>query len=72
MAPVEIADDYYDILGISNTATIEIITSSYRRLALDRHPDKNPNNPGATAAFQLVGQLPLPFANIIRNTIDSD
>ncbi|OCL03808.1 DnaJ-domain-containing protein [Glonium stellatum] len=54
MAPVEIKDDYYDILGVSNTATIEIITSSYRRLALDRHPDKNPNNPGATAAFQLL------------------
>lgn len=54
MAPVEITDDYYDILGVSNTATIEVITSSYRRLALDRHPDKNRNNPGATAAFQLL------------------
>jgi len=71
MAPVEITDDYYDILGVSYTATIEVITSSYRRLALDRHPDKNRNNPGATAAFQLVGQLHSPFVSIIKNTIDS-
>ena len=70
MAPVDITDDYYDILGVSKTATIEVITSSYRRLALDRHPDKNPNNPSATAAFQLVGQLPSPFTNIIKNTVD--
>jgi hypothetical protein len=71
MAPVETTDDYYDILGVPDTATIEAIKASYKRLALDRHPDKNPNNPGATAAFQLVGQLLSPFTNIIKNTIDS-
>jgi curved DNA-binding protein CbpA len=54
MAPVEITDDYYAVLEVSYNATHETIWKSYRRLAVNLHPDKNPNNPGATAAFQLV------------------
>ena len=54
MAPVEVSDDFYEILRIPNTATLCSVTSSYRRLARETHPDKNPNDPGATAAFQLV------------------
>ncbi len=33
--------DYYDILGISKTATETEIKKSYKRLALRFHPDKN-------------------------------
>jgi molecular chaperone DnaJ len=57
MAPIKITDDYYAILKVSNTATIEVIRQSYRQRARDLHPDKNPNNEGATAAFQLVSFL---------------
>ena len=34
--------DYYTILGVSETSTRAEIRSSYRRLVLDAHPDKNP------------------------------
>ena len=54
MAPTEITDDYYAILEVHQTASAASIKKSYRRLAILRHPDKNQNNPDATAAFQLV------------------
>jgi curved DNA-binding protein CbpA len=53
MAPVEIEDDYYEVLEISDTAALDVVTKSYRRLAKIYHPDKNRND-GSTAAFQLV------------------
>jgi len=58
MAPVEIKDDYYAALEVSHAATPEDIRKSYLRLAITRHPDKNPTDPGAKAAFQLVGPTP--------------
>ena len=66
MAPCEVTDDYYDILEISQTATLEIIRKSYRRLAIARHPDKNPNKPDATAAFQSVSGTRSRPAIIVR------
>jgi curved DNA-binding protein CbpA len=49
------AFDYYETLGISKSATTEEIKSSYRRLALVHHPDRNPDNiDESTAAFQRV------------------
>ncbi|MCJ1372049.1 hypothetical protein MMC20_003270 [Loxospora ochrophaea] len=56
MAPVELTDDYYAILEVSQTATPEEVRKSYQRLAKALHPDKNLNKPGATASFQLLGR----------------
>jgi DnaJ domain len=54
MAPVEITDDYYEILEVPFTATLDEIKQSYRRLAILLHPDKNQDKPNATASFQLA------------------
>lgn len=47
---------HYAVLGISTTATPEKIKEAYKRLAIERHPDKNlADVAGATVAFQKVG-----------------
>ncbi|KAF7531927.1 hypothetical protein G7054_g8452 [Neopestalotiopsis clavispora] len=52
MAEREITEDYYEILQVQPKATGDEIKASYRRLALLKHPDKNADNPNATAEFQ--------------------
>jgi curved DNA-binding protein CbpA len=56
MAPSAINEDYYMILEVNSTAGLELITKSYRCLALKLHPDRNPK-PNATEAFQRVCQI---------------
>jgi curved DNA-binding protein len=46
--------DYYQILGIPEEATAEQIKKSYRKLALEHHPDRNPNDPKSEERFKDI------------------
>ena len=48
--------DYYEVLGVARAATEQEIKSAYRKLALQFHPDRNPNNPDAEEKFKEASE----------------
>ena len=48
--------DYYEILGVERSASEQEIKSSYRKLAMQFHPDRNPGNPQAEEKFKEASE----------------
>lgn len=48
--------DYYDILGLSRSASESEIKKAYRKLALEYHPDRNPGDKAAEEKFKEINE----------------
>ena len=48
--------DFYEVLQVSRTASDQELKASYRKLAMQYHPDRNPNNPEAEEKFKLCSE----------------
>ena len=48
--------DYYEILGVSRTVTEVELKTSFRKLAMQHHPDKNPGSKEAEIKFKEINE----------------
>src|SRR4249920_4133122 len=48
--------DYYEILGVTKSASADEIKKSYRKVAMQFHPDRNPGDKSAEEKFKQAAE----------------
>src|SRR5213075_3606502 len=48
--------DYYETLGVGKSATADEIKKSYRKVAMQHHPDRNPGDKAAEEKFKEAAE----------------
>jgi molecular chaperone DnaJ len=56
MATATMKMDYYEVLQVERTANDAELKAAYRKLAMQYHPDRNPNNPDAEEKFKACSE----------------
>lgn len=49
-------EDYYALLGAAKDADAATLKKAYRKLAMEYHPDRNPDNPDAEMKFKNINE----------------
>jgi molecular chaperone DnaJ len=53
---VAVKRDYYEVLGVARQASAEELKQAFRKIAMDSHPDRHPDNPAAHARFKEASE----------------
>src|SRR6266581_3525606 len=54
--PTTAKKDYYEILGVKKSASVDDIRKAFRKLARKYHPDVNPGDKGAEEKFKALSE----------------
>lgn len=60
--------NYYEILELDKTATMDAIKKSYRKLAMKYHPDRNNGNKEAEEKFKLINEAYITLSDPSKKT----
>jgi molecular chaperone DnaJ len=53
---VAVKRDYYEVLGVGRQASADELKRAFRKLAMQYHPDRNPDNPEAAERFKEASE----------------
>jgi molecular chaperone DnaJ len=53
---VAVKRDYYEVLGVGRQASPEELKRAFRKIAMDSHPDRNPDDAAAAARFKEASE----------------